>query len=167
MHGEGDRRTCPTCQQPVDHIPNHISNRELRGPRQITSSNIDRVLDDHGRFLFIEEKHEDETVPKGQGRMLRALSYHHDVWLVRGNPERLRIWQIICGNTAILADGDYTTYQKAVLRWFANPPAPGTARDWLQLLEVPYTAPDGIPKADWDAFDTALTTVAKQLPGLT
>lgn len=128
MYGQGHRRICPECGQSVAHDDNGVSHRELQGPRNITSSNIDRVFDDDGRLLFIEEKHWGEPATNGQRRLLAALAEEHTVWLVRGEPENLEVWSISGGRRR--ADGEYILrgkqevvgafedYQRAVLHWF-------------------------------------------------
>ena len=118
MHGEGDRRYCPSCGQSVLHISDMLSHRELRGPRNITSSNIDRVFDDRGRFLFIEEKRDGETMSKGQMLMLQALSRRHDVWVVKGTPEALYVYTVHSDGLDLLEMGDWSLYQRMVDDWF-------------------------------------------------
>lgn len=102
----------------VENMRHVLSNLELRGPRNITSSNIDRCFDDNGRFLFVEEKNDRESMPNGQRRMLLTLSHQHDVWIVKGSPDRLKIWTLQDGEHAVLAEGSMSTYQSAVFSWF-------------------------------------------------
>jgi len=137
-----------------------LANRELRGPRSITSSNIDRIFDDNGkRTLFIEEKNEGEAIADGHKRLLRAMATKQGftVWLVRGDPNRLRVDRLTAESTLqFVAGGDLSAYQAAVTEWYASPEVdpPG----WLDVLaEAPFTAPAGFDPALWHAFDVALT----------
>lgn len=162
MHGNGARRNCPECGQRVGHITDKLSHRELRGPRQITSSNIDRIFDDEGRrMLLIEEKQPNEPVPGGQWALLRALGKIPEitVWGVRGTPDSLRITDLV--SLEVLAEGNWDTYQQAVTDWFKSPrPAP---RDWLATLaEAPFDAPAWCSPDVWRDFDKALTQVLSQ-----
>lgn len=122
MWGEGRRRTCPECGQSVTHIADSLSHRELRGPRNITSSNVDRIFDDGGqRFLIIEEKKPNERVSHGQRQMLTALSRipSVDVWLARGTTERIDLSDVADGNPWPFLQGiNFDGYQKAVANWF-------------------------------------------------
>lgn len=115
MHGQGTLRKCicggddPACSQ-------HL---ELRGPRNITSSNIDRCFDDGGkRFLFIEHKHENEAIPGGQSFMLKALARlpQMTVWITKGSPDRLVIYEIGTGAAPVV--GDWSTLQAKADAWF-------------------------------------------------
>lgn len=51
-------------------------------------SDIDAIIEHHGRFLVIENKRPDEEIPLGQLITLRALAAlpQFTVWVVRGNP---------------------------------------------------------------------------------
>ena len=118
MGGEGHRRKCPTCGQDVTHIDDTLSHRELNGPRNITSSNIDRMFDDNGRILFIEEKNMLEQMPNGQKRALKALSNQVDVWVVIGSPDALIIYEIDKGDISDGIEGNWDYYQNAVYNWF-------------------------------------------------
>jgi hypothetical protein len=166
MHGEGERRRCPHCHQNMSNdTPDSLSNRELRGPREITSSDIDRVFDDAGRrFLFVEEKAPNEHVPRGQDRMLRALAAlpHVDVWGVRGTPDRLRIVPITPtgADASRVIEGDFDAYQRAVLTWFTRPISEHNS-EWMldELSGVPFTAPEWCPPETWQEFDRLLTAV--------
>jgi hypothetical protein len=117
MHGEGHRR------KPVPG--DLLGNLELRGPRNITSSNIDRIFDDGGRrFLVIEEKNEGEDAPEGQRKLLRALSQlpNVTVWVVRGTPWELSVKELVNGSLRWIAKGDWEDYQSAVHEWFGVRP---------------------------------------------
>ncbi len=120
-HGSGHRGVCPTCGQSVTHITDILSHRELRGPRNITSSNIDRLYDDGrtGRMLGIEEKNPGEPVPDGQNQALHALAVRFDdVWLVVGTPDDLTISESVEGGWTELGSGDWGYYQDSVLDWY-------------------------------------------------
>jgi hypothetical protein len=138
-----------------------LGNRELRGPRQITSANIDRIFDDHGRrFLVIEEKGPDEKVGDGQALLLRNLAGLPavDVWGVRGTPDDLRVTQVFSnGGTLHLASGDWSVYQRAVDDWFASDLDPSWEQALVALAEVPYDPPAWCPRETWTALDEALT----------
>lgn len=121
----GGRRRCPECGQPVAHIPDVLSHRELRGPRQITSSNVDRAFDNNGHILFIEEKHPREEVPAGQAWLLRSLARPKSttVWLARGVPDNLLVWRVghtQPGDSVVFEGGDFDDYQAAVSAWYAH-----------------------------------------------
>ena len=120
MHGDGSRRVCPECGQGVAHISDQLSHRELRGPRNITSSNPDRIFDDNGRLLFIEEKRADEpNAKKGQLRLLLSLAEYHDVWAAKGEPNNLTLWKVHPeGRYETIGQGDFGWYQERVLDWF-------------------------------------------------
>jgi hypothetical protein len=144
----------------------HLPNRELRGPRQITSSNIDRIFDDSGqRFLMIEEKAPGEAVSAGQMRLLRALAAlpQVTVWGVRGTPDNLTITDIQPGSTnTFVESADFGTYQQQVDQWFR---CDSDVIPWGKLLEalkgMPWTAPSWCPAEDWDALDKALAAVLR------
>lgn len=124
MHGEGHRRSCPTCGQAVTHVRDVLGNRELRGPRNITSSNLDRIFDDHGcRFLIVEEKQPGEPAcSSGQRSLLVSLSKlpMFTVWGARGTPDDLTLFTVEGGLFVPSAKGDFDVYQAAVLDWFAD-----------------------------------------------
>ena len=124
MHGQGFRRKCPECGQDVSHIKDRLSHRELQGPRNISSTNVDRLFDDNGnRFLYIEEKNTREaSISKGQLRALRALSNYpeNEVWIVKGNPSRLSVYQLNgADHAALITGGTWIEYQQLVFDWFA------------------------------------------------
>lgn len=130
MHGQGHRRNCPSCGQSVTHLRDVLANCELRGPREITSSNVDRIFDDGGkRFLVIEEKNWNEPVAADQIRMLRALASvpRFDVWGVRGDPDDLTISRILPNRTVGIAAGEFDIYQAAVDAWFERRQLGGAA----------------------------------------
>ena len=166
-HGNGHRRRCPDCGQSVEHMRDHLPNRELRGPRQITSSNIDRIFDDGGqRFLMIEEKAPAEPVSAGQTRLLRALAAvpQVTVWGVRGTPDNLTVTAIRPGSTeTIVESGSFDTYQQQVDQWFR---VDSCVLPWDKLLEslkgMPWTAPAWCPPDVWDALDKALVAVLRE-----
>lgn len=158
MHGEGARRVCPTCGQPTpEGLRDSLSVRELRGPREITSSNIDRCFDDAGRrFLFIEEKNNLEQIRDGQRRMLRSLARLPtvDVWGVQGTPNELAIYKINSDGSRVVDRGDWGTYQAAVNDWFdASTPAPEWERALFALVEAPFEPPAWCSSTTWRAFD--------------
>lgn len=163
-HGGGDRRVCHECGQPVPSASNHISHRELRGPRQITSSNVDRIFDDRGlRFLIIEEKQQNERLSHGQTQLLKSLAQLPtvDVWGVRGTPDSLTVKQITPDGSTTIATGNFTDYQAAVSSWFGSPlPDPWECELW-EAGELPFEAPSWCPPDVWHAFDLALTAVRK------
>jgi len=124
MHGHGNLRRClcggtdPTC----------LTHLELRGPRNITSANIDRILDDHGhRFLYIEEKRPNEGMTEGQKALLRNLARQrrNTVWIVTGTPDELSVQmlgnktngQVTMGTTVY---GNWTTLQRLADEWFGD-----------------------------------------------
>lgn len=162
MHGEGHRRNCPQCGQSVLHMREVLANVEVRGPRNITSSNVDRIYDDDGkRFLIIEEKNPGEQVRKGQQRLLANFARlpRVDVWGVRGTPDDLNIKRFVpTGGWTQHATGDVSTYEHCVHAWFA-----ASADDWGHALdvlgEVAYEPPAWCPPEIWREFDTALTKV--------
>lgn len=124
MWGRGLRRKCSECGHLLDGSLIDPQRRELRGPREITSSNIDCVLDDGGRrFLFIEFKRRDEPMSYGQERLLKALARLNEVtvWVVRGTSSRLdaSVWD---GDEVrvFLRHRGFGDLQKAVFRWFAE-----------------------------------------------
>lgn len=125
MHGEGHRRNCPECGQSVAHLRGAVlAFKELRGPRNITSSDVDRIFDDGGRrFLVIEEKTENERpISHGQKQLLSALARlpMFTVWLARGTPERLSVYDWASDDPApFLQDITFDQYQEAVAQWFA------------------------------------------------
>lgn len=124
MHGNGHRTHCHECGQPVDHLDRlaHLRWVELRGPRNITSSDLDRIFDDRGqRFLVVEEKRPNEVVPPGQKRMLYALADTpgFTVFGVVGTPEALTVWELRPNGTRRwITDGTVAEYQAAVMDWF-------------------------------------------------
>ena len=123
MHGTGHRQVCPTCGQSVTHITDTLSHRELRGPRNITSSNIDRLYDDGrtGRMLGIEEKNPGEAIPDGQNKALHALADRFDdVWVVIGTPDDLTIYESVEGNWTMLGRGDWGYYQDSIFDWYGE-----------------------------------------------
>lgn len=164
MHGEGHRRRCPECGQEVAHITDTLSHRELRGPRNITSSNLDRFFDDNGRrFLAIEEKAPNEDISKGQGLMLRHLACVPmvDVWFVKGDPSELTVRRVTPPGSPLeaVASGDFATYQNAVADWFNSRPAPLAERQLAAWEGSQFDAPAWCPDDEWRAFDAALTRV--------
>lgn len=162
MHGEGHRRRCPSCGQSVTHMRDVLGNCELRGPRQITSSNIDRIFDDNGsRFLMIEEKGPEEKIPAGQGRLLRSLSALPgvDVWGVRGTPQELTVSRITPERSIVIFRGDLTAYQQAVGAWYDVVPPSRWDSVLDGLADAPYEPPPWCPPALWEAFDASLTAV--------
>lgn len=107
----------------MSHITDVLSHRELRGPRNITSSNVDRMFDNNGRVLLIEEKGPNEIVSEGQKIALQALANlpAATVWLVRGTPDALRVDRVRPrreGYEVLLDVGDWEAYQRLVGRWF-------------------------------------------------
>jgi hypothetical protein len=137
-----------------------LATHELRGPREITSSNVDRAFDDNGqRFLLIEEKNPDEAVARGQQILLRRLATLPtvDVWFVRGNPDRLSVWKVAPEGSTRLCDGDMGAYQRQVLAWFAQP-IDGMAWDRVlaPLASMPYEPPAWCPPEVWLALDLAI-----------
>lgn len=124
MYGDGIRRNCPTCGQDVRHITDILSHRELRGPRNITSANLDRIFDDGGRrFLVIEEKTSAEKLlSSGQRGLLLALARlpMFTVWFARGTPQSLELFDFGSDQPWPFLEGDFTQYQNAVSRWFAS-----------------------------------------------
>lgn len=139
-----------------------LANQEIRGPRNITSSNVDRVYDDAGkRFLVIEEKQPGEALRAGQQKLLVGLASlpNVDVWGVRGTPDDLSIkhFRPSVGWVHVGA-GDVATYERCVHAWFA-----AETHAWshaLDLLgEVPFDAPPWCPTDVWQTFEAALTKV--------
>ena len=167
MHGNGHRRCCPTCGQSVVAFRDVLANRELQGPRQITSSDIDRIFDDRGRFLMIEEKNPGEQALTGQKRLLAALAGlpEVDVWGVRGNPDDLTVWQITpTGSQVLLAGVGFSSYQALVSDWFRSPRT--VAVRWLDVLAggMPMVAPEWCPPPVWQALDVAVVAVLRHRP---
>ena len=124
MWGEGHRRNCPGCGQNVEHMRDVLGNRELRGPRNITSANVDRIFDDNGqRFLIIEEKNPHEKCSEGQRALLRALSRlnHVTVWFTQGTPDNLTVYEIRGDTRRRISTGTIDDYQHLVDAWFASP----------------------------------------------
>src|SRR5690606_17854997 len=165
---EGHRRRCPTCGQSVVRMRDVLANREIRGPRNITSSNVDRIFDDDGRrFLVIEEKQPGEQIKAGQRRLLANLARlpQVDVWGVRGTPRSLSIkaHRPGVGWVPVLREGDVAAYEQCVHAWYA-----AERDDWrhaLDLLsEVPVTSPAWCPDDLWSEFESALTKVLALRP---
>lgn len=172
MHGEGQRRKCPECGQSVTHIEDNISHRELRGPRNITSSNGDRLFDDGGRrFLFIEEKHTNEPpASRGQKGLLQGLASQPNftVWACKGVPSRLTLFHVLPhgeGFTVIGEDKDFDWYQEQVYEWFAQPATPPATMATLAALKtLPFGRPPDIPdELDWAVIDKHITGIAMSL----
>lgn len=173
MHGEGHRRRCPNCGQSVTHMRDVLCNLELRGPRKITSANIDRIFDDAGRrFLMIEEKNPGEKLSTAQFTLLKRLAGlpNVDVWGARGTPESVVVKKVLAdGSTRNLCAGNFDVYQQAVSRWFSEARQFGQPAEVLPVERVldglqwePYTAPEWCPPELWIAFDRALTAVLEQ-----
>lgn len=168
MHGEGHRRRCPSCSQQVSHLPDVLGHRELQGPRQITSANVDRIFDDAGRrFLVIEEKQPSEAIKAGQLRLLKNLAALPtiEVWGVRGTPESLRVTRLGNDPAVLVEDGGtFEDYQRVVSDWFGSPVA--APSPWNEILDglagAAYSPPAWCPSDVWAAFDTALTAVLTQ-----
>lgn len=135
MYGDGHRRTCPCCGREVLHDNSRLSNLELRGPRNITSTNLDRLFDDSGkRFLIVEEKRPGEAYPGGQRKALIALAHLTpllEVWVAEGTPEQLQVYRLVpvrsnngdqeqCAMKHLLASGTFGDYQKLTLDWFGR-----------------------------------------------
>lgn len=126
MYGQGARKVCSECHRPLSAPdPNNLSHRELRGPRNITAANIDRIFDDGGRkFLVIEEKRPNEPkLSPGQNGLLLALARvpMFTVWLARGTPQALDLFDYGSDDPwPFLDQVDFTRYQQEVSRWFAS-----------------------------------------------
>lgn len=117
------RRVCPECGQSVRGLKDSLSHRELRGPRNITSTNMDRLFDDGGkRFLVIEEKRPTEKIPGGQHACLAALSKlpMFTVWLARGTPDELTLTDFhpSAPSEPFAERIPFETYQAYVDQWF-------------------------------------------------
>lgn len=145
----------------MEHMRDVLGNNEVRGPRNITSSNVDRIFDDAGkRFLIIEEKNPGEQIKEGQRRLLANLAKlpRVDVWGVRGTPDALTVNALTPTGFERTAEGDFDTYQRCVHAWFA-----AEHDDLTHALDVlgplPYTAPNWCPPEVWARFDMALSEV--------
>jgi hypothetical protein len=118
----GKRRICPECRQDVSHLDDMISHVPLLGPRNISSSNIDRAFDNDGKLLVFEEKHTDETLPLGQKRMYRSFAMKPGctAGLARGTASRMDIsvWKPGDTDPTYVGTGDHDYYQHLVSRWF-------------------------------------------------
>ncbi len=170
MHGEGSRRVCPECGQSVIGIdlPTH---RELRGPRNITTTNIDRAIDDKGRrFLFMEHKRPDESMPDGQKRFLFGLARQPNttVWVTSGDTDQLELWEL--GDTAVrLGVMNWDGLQRRLDDWFAQPPAHTTetfaviVSSLRKLIEWPFVADDVPADVNWREIERALRSLAKEV----
>lgn len=162
MHGDGHLRKCRMCGGDVAERDDVLAFMELRGPRNITSSNVDRIYDDGGkRFLIIEEKQPGEALKAGQRKLLVNLASlpRVDVWGVRGTPDDLRITHFRPGTGWVqIAAGDKATYERCVHAWFA-----AETHRWDHALhvlaEVPYEAPAWCPEDLWREFEATLTKV--------
>lgn len=152
----------------------HLSVQELRGPRNITSSNVDRIFDDNGqRFLIIEEKGSSEKVAKGQTRLLRnlAASEQITVWGVRGTPDELEVWRLTADGKQLVAAGNWDDYQRAVMEWFTGDRGDDEPsndlnivdRQWEDVVriitEAPFEKPSWMTDEThglWDGYTTRL-----------
>ena len=172
MHGNGHRRCCPTCGQSVVAFRDVLANRELQGPRQITSSDIDRIFDDRGRFLMIEEKNPGEQALTGQKRLLAALAglpggrrlggagqpRRPDLGLAtRSRPRGARYCLPASGSPVIR-------------RWSVTGSAPRgpcgcpVACDVLAGGMPMVVAPEWCPPPVWQALDVAVVAVLRHRP---
>lgn len=127
MHGDGARRVCSECGTPVSPGSTYISHRELRGPRNITSSNIDRVFDDHGnRVLFIEEKslREASSITAGQKGLLYSLARipNAETWVAIGDVSEVTVYRLHGRGPSdqLLHRGCWEAYQDLVEKWYAS-----------------------------------------------
>lgn len=170
MHGRGDRRICGECNQPVkpEMVPDLLGYRELRGPRNITSSNIDRAFDDDGqRCLVIEEKRENEDLSDAQLGMLRSFACRSEVevWLVLGNPDRLEVQRVYPdGKRVVIASGDFAAYQSAVWDWFEQPAPDLWDRLHTFRLTLIAAGPDWCPADAYDAMLDAIKAFESYCP---
>lgn len=151
MYRAGRRTQCPTCHQPVPD-GDWLRLLELRGPRGITSSDIDRIFDDWGkRWLVVEEKGANEEPKFGQRWMLQGLASipQVTVLLVRGDAHLLCVARLMADGTyRELGTGDETHYQRIVTAWYDDQletPEPPTIPDlpWedLELPGMPAPLP--------------------------
>lgn len=167
MHGEGHLRKCRECGADVRGRNDVLAFLELRGPRNITSSNVDRIFDDGGkRFLIIEEKQPGEKLKAGQHKLLANLARLPlvDVWGVKGTPDSLAVshYRSDTGTWERIGEGDMRTYERCVHAWFAA--ETGEAEHALDVLsELPHKPPAGCAPELWDQLDKTLVAIHKQL----
>ena len=116
---------CSECGSDVSNRDDKIGFLELRGPRSITSSNLDRIFDDGGRrFLVVEEKEFGESLGAGQRALLYALARLREVTvlLVEGTPDELQVLMLCPPDPGVrlLAEGGFAEYQRIIDAWYAG-----------------------------------------------
>lgn len=92
------------------------------GGTKIRVSDVDGVVERKGKFLFIEAKRPNASIPGGQQRLFRALAKSGCsiflIWGDQNKPERLSVWYPGRDNPEKPKPANQEAVADMVRRWF-------------------------------------------------